>query len=127
MISRCCNPSDKDWPSYGGRGIKVCDRWLDPTKFIADMGEKPKGASLDRIDNDKGYSPENCRWASPVEQGSNKRNNNRIVIGGVTIHVAEAARKFGISESTIRRRIDAGLNGDQIVSIPVRKYTKAAA
>lgn len=76
MNQRCNNPKVKCWPDYGGRGIKVCRRWQGPhgfEHFIADMGLKPKGTSLDRRNVNKGYSPKNCRWATPTEQANNRR------------------------------------------------------
>ena len=76
---RCTSPSDKRWKDYGGRGITICDRWSTPgtgfLNFLADMGEKPLGYSLDRIDNDGNYEPGNCRWATAKEQMSNRRNS----------------------------------------------------
>jgi len=73
MISRCRTVTDKNYAQYGGRGITVCDRWLKFENFYADMGQRPEGMQLDRIDNDKGYSPDNCRWVTPRENVLNSR------------------------------------------------------
>ena len=84
MKQRCSNTRHKSYKDYGGRGIAVCERWLKFESFLADMGEPPRGFWLERDDNDKGYSKDNCRWASPKEQGNNKRSNKKIIINGVT-------------------------------------------
>lgn len=81
MRSRCNNPNRPNYSNYGGRGIKVCKRWDSFQSFYADMGEKPEGYYLDRIDNDKGYEPSNCRWLTPKESANNRRDPEEIILG----------------------------------------------
>jgi AraC-like DNA-binding protein len=116
MMDRCFNPRCKDFASYGGRGITVCDAWRNPVIFCAYVGEKPRGKSLGRIRNEEGYAPGNVEWQTALEQGASKRNNR--VPGGL----AAMARAHGMSESTLRRRLDAGLPYEQAVKTEVRRY-----
>lgn len=106
MISRCENPRFPKFKSYGARGIKVCQRWRhDFAAFMADMGERPEGMTLDRIDNDGDYEPSNCRWATLLEQSINKRNTVRLTHNGKTMSLVEWSSITGIPYGTIRQRI----------------------
>lgn len=110
MKSRCYRLENDSYPRYGGRGITVCDRWKnDYGAFLQDMGRIPsKHHSLDRINNDGNYDPENCRWATMVEQNRNKSNNKYILLNGESKTQSEWAREFGISKSTLSRRLKSG-------------------
>ena len=77
MTQRCTNPKATSWKDYGGRGIKICDRWLDFAMFLIDMGERPEDTSIDRIDNDGNYEPGNCRWATQLEQNAHRKRNKK--------------------------------------------------
>lgn len=108
MRQRCEDSSVKNYADYGGRGIKVCERWGRFENFIADMGPRPDGMSLDRIDNDGDYEPSNCRWATRTEQNRNSRRNKSLSFGGETLCIAAWAEKTGIDEASIRQRLAAG-------------------
>lgn len=102
MRLRCYCPWLRAYPNYGARGITVCDRWLHSFKnFIDDMGIRPEGMTLDRIDNNGNYEPGNCRWATHFEQNNNTRANRRIEVFGETLTAAEIARKFNIPYATV--------------------------
>ena len=105
MIARCTNPKNKRFSDYGGRGIRVCKRWRRFEPFLADLGEKPPGHSIERIDNAKGYSPANCRWATFREQNHNRRNNHWITLRGETLCITDWAHRLGIARGTIRNRM----------------------
>lgn len=104
MIRRCCDPQNDAYKDYGGRGITVCERWMDFEGFRADMGEAPRGRMLDRINNNGNYDPGNCRWATSFEQARNTRSNALVTIGGETKCIAEWAEQSGIPASRIWAR-----------------------
>ncbi len=101
MIGRCENESLPNYPNYGGRGIKVCERWKVFVNFLEDMGEPGHGLSIDRIDNSKGYEPGNCRWATPAQQAQNKRSS---VITADMVNEARGRAEHGESVASIARR-----------------------
>ena len=105
MIQRCTNPARPYWAHYGGRGIKVCDRWYDFTNFLADMGERPKGKTIDREDNDKDYEPGNCRWATRTEQARNSKQVVWVELEGITKRLVEWCEELPISINTVRARV----------------------
>lgn len=123
MRSRCSNPNNKHYKDYGERGITVCDAWSDFSNFISDMGPAPQGRSLDRINNEKGYGPENCRWATPKEQGRNRRTNKQVTIFGKTQCVKAWAEDLGISYPRLRYRLSAGYPPELAIS-PESHYLK---
>lgn len=99
MKRRILAPACTDFPRYGGRGIRICERWMTSYEnFLADMGECPPELMLDRIDNDGHYEPANCRWADRTVQNGNRRSNSTVQLDGITMIAAEAARKLGIPQ-----------------------------
>lgn len=119
MKRRCLNPSAKNYHNYGGRGITVCDRWQGPegfNNFLQDMGPRPDNTSIDRMNNDLGYFPGNCRWATPEEQALNKRTNHRIMYNGESLTIKEWSDKLGIPVTTIAKRITSGFTLDEVLS-----------
>lgn len=106
MKSRCHNPHDEGYKLYSGKGIKVCKRWMKFENFLEDMGERPKGLTLERKNNDEGYKPSNCKWATPKEQGLNRRDTRWIAFREENFCIADWAAKMGIGESTLRYRLN---------------------
>ncbi|SSY69947.1 Uncharacterised protein [Priestia megaterium] len=107
MRKRCNDPSHKAYKHYGGRGIKICEAWSNSVEaFIRDMGDSfEEGLTLERKDVNGNYSPENCKWATMIEQGSNRRNNRHITVFGEKMTVIQASRKYNINVSTLRHRL----------------------
>src|SRR6185312_10608693 len=112
MLLRCNNPKSTGYQHYGGRGIRVCDRWMDFQTFLADMGEPPQGMSIDRINNDGNYEPSNCRWATRQEQNSNTSRNVYVTVDGRRATLADLARLVGISRQRMHQRFKALKRGE---------------
>lgn len=107
MRSRCHNKNNPSYPHYGGRGIIVCAAWnLSYDQFVADMGEVPDGLTLERIDTNGNYTPENCRWATIKEQLNNQRRNRRLTLNGRTQTAAQWAEELGIRADTLHKRLE---------------------
>lgn len=125
MISRCYNPKFSAYQWYGAKGIGVVDRWLTFQNFLDDMGIPGDGFSLDRIDGKAGYSKENCRWATQVEQCNNQSSNRRLTIDGVTRTVAEWGRQPGaVKAVSIYNRLYLGWSAERAVFEPVKARVK---
>lgn len=127
MVGRCTRPTNVSWHRYGGRGIKVCERWMTFANFLADMGERPENMSLERIDNNGDYCPENCRWATSAQQNRNKRTNVYLTFHGRTQCVKDWSLETGLSSDVIHQRIQKGWEVDAALTTPSRKrQTKKA-
>jgi hypothetical protein len=106
MRQRCLNPQATGFANWGGRGIKVCERWSSFENFFADMGAPPIGTTLDRKDNNGDYTPDNCMWATRSQQARNRRGNRMLTLEGETLCSEDWARRVGISRAGLMRRID---------------------
>jgi len=124
MRNRCYNEKDSSYKNYGARGIKVCDQWLGKegfASFVKSMGCKPSGnVSLDRIDNNLGYSPENCRWATKIEQNNNRRDNVKIEFKGINETATFWSKKTGLPRKNILQRKRLGWPAEKIFSTPIK-------
>ena len=121
MHRRCKDPRVIDYEHYGGRGIVVCERWHKFENFLEDMGERPDGLTLERVNNDGNYEISNCRWATRMEQANNTRRNHIVDTPHGQITVAQIARMIGVTGSCIRRRIKRGLRGHEILAPSKRR------
>ncbi len=124
MLTRCQNPNTPAFVNYGGRGITVSAEWLSFDAFYRDMGEKPfPSAQLDRIDNNKGYSKENCQWSTPKQNSRNRRSSRFVEVNGEQIAIAALIEKYGFkNRNIIYNRLKAGWPIDKIISSPARKW-----
>lgn len=123
MLRRCFTPYDPSYKYVAGRGLSCCDRWLSFDNFLADMGPKPTpDHSIDRIDNDRGYSPDNCRWATRSEQQINSRKAVFIEFGGERLCISEWSRRTGIPAVTISNRRMRGWDAERILTVLPHGY-----
>jgi hypothetical protein len=121
MISRCTDPTNKKFADYGGRGIAVCKRWSESfDAFVADMGVRPDGMTLERRDVNLGYEPDNCRWATWKEQHNNKRSNRLIEFSGQTKTLQQWADQTGFSHTLIFYRLQRGWSVARALTSPPR-------
>ncbi len=130
MLARCHNPKHKSYPNYGGRGISVCDRWRSSySNFKQDMGDRPEGMTLDRIDVNGPYAPENCRWATQKQQMRNTRTNRRFSFRGELLTLGEIAELLNICQKSLASRISLyEMTLEEATSVPIgqaRKYKEA--
>lgn len=126
MKERCASPNNHAYARYGGRGIKVCERWRNSfAAFRDDMGPRPDRHSIDRIDNDGDYCPENCIWADYKTQGRNKRSNRSITHNGETKLLVEWAEESGVGIKALWRRLELGWKFEDAIGLPKRRAVKA--
>lgn len=122
MLTRCTNPRTKGYENYGGRGIKVCEKWRSFESFLSDMGLKPTPKhSIDRIDNDGDYKPSNCRWATKLQQDRNRRTNRNIEYNGQVKCITEWANLFNLHPMTLTYRLDSGWEIGKALTTPTRR------
>jgi hypothetical protein len=125
MWQRCTNRNHPGWKYYGGRGVTVCVRWRKFEHFLSDMGNPDPGMTLDRKDNNLGYEPGNCRWASILQQIRNRRNTRRVAFGGKCMTLPEWAKETGLHYGTLSARFGAGWSDSAIVTTPRRRTASA--
>jgi hypothetical protein len=117
MLQRCENPNDDNYSNYGGCGVAVAPRWQRFDNFLADMGERPAGKSLDRYPNPDGnYEPHNCRWATPKEQSNNRRNNHILELNGQRHTITEWSAIVGMPATTLFNRLNSGWTVEQVLT-----------
>lgn len=120
MKRRCLNKNTPKYKYWGGRGITICKEWLEFENFYRDMGERPENKSLDRIDNNKGYYKENCRWANIEQQANNRRNNRFITYKENTLTIRQWEKKLGINRGTLHYRIDRGWSTERALTYNIK-------
>lgn len=122
ISQRCTNPNQGNYHLYGGRGITMCERWRKFENFLDDMGKPPTARhQIDRINNNEGYSPTNCRWATPEQNGRNKRNNHILTWNGMSKCLSQWSEEFCIPYCTLRMRIRRDWSIQKALTTPIRK------
>lgn len=121
MKQRCTNPNYIDYHNWGGRGIKICKRWMKFSNFLEDMGECPPGLTLDRKNNNKNYCKSNCGWATRLQQMRNMRSNHLITYNGKTQTLIEWSEEVNIKAPTIRKRLKLGWSVERTLTVSVQK------
>lgn len=124
LLQRCTNHNNPRYKDYGGRGITVCEEWLKFENFFNDMGERPKGLSIDRIDNNKGYYKENCRWSDSKTQNNNKRNKRLIMLDGKTLSITQWEIEIGLTRGRLWARLESGWDIKKALSLPAMQNFK---
>lgn len=119
MKARCSNPNNTHYKYYGGKGVKVCERWQSFDNFYADMGESPPKATIERIDSDGWYEPSNCRWATRAEQMRNISRNVNLTLNGITQCLSDWATQLGINRATLQGRMLRGWPNEKVLTTPV--------
>ena len=120
MRQRCFDSASLQYPYYGGRGITICARWSDFVSFLADMGERPEGRTLDRIEVNGNYEPGNCRWATRTEQARNRRDTVILEHDGLRLTISEWAERLGVKRKTLHWRLRHGWSVERVLSPEVR-------
>lgn len=120
MKERCANPNNPRYKDYGGRGITFCERWASFKQFLADMGVRPASTTLERKDNNRGYSPDNCKWADRVEQQNNMRSNRRLSLNGRTLTLSQWSLEAGIDKHLLSCRLRRGWTVERALFQPVK-------
>lgn len=122
MRRRCSDSNAAGYENYGGRGIKVCERWMDFSAFLADMGECPPGMTIDRIEPDGHYEPGNCRWATKLTQARNTRANRVLEFNGQAKCLEEWAEEYGMSSRSLMSRLRLGWPVEKALTTPIRQH-----
>jgi len=121
MLCRCLNPKDINYKNYGARGITVCKRWHKFENFIEDMGLPKENETLDRVDNNKGYAKNNCRWVSYTVNSRNRRNNRIVTFQGKSKPIVQWAEELNMNRKTLVMRLNAGWSVERTLTTPTRK------